>query len=284
MPPRLSPTVRQQRLGIELRTMREHAGMTPKAMAAALGTDAAKISQMENGKSGIGAGRLKSWAAAAKCTNASLVEALGLMTHDREKHWWHSYRGRVPQGMLDIAELEHHAESMLVLNTVSIPGLLQTGRYASAMFARLRPPIPRHDADVRTAFRIQRQHTLADGRVPFTAFVHEAALRMQFGGPDVLHDQLASLLSDADRPWITVRAIPFGVDTYPGSGEDLFFAHGPVPELDTVQIDLTQGPYFLHTEAELDSYRAIIAESEATALSPETSRDFIQHIMTDLKG
>ncbi|MFI6849071.1 helix-turn-helix transcriptional regulator [Kitasatospora sp. NBC_00085] len=284
MPPRLSPTVRQQRLGIELRKMREHAGMTPKAIAAALGTDVPKISQMENGKSGISTDRLKSWAASCKCTNTALVEALTLMTHDRGKHWWHSFRGRIPSGMLDIAELEHHAESVLVLNTVSIPGLLQTSQYASAVFARLRPPLPRHDADVRTAFRIQRQQILSDGHKPFVAFVHEAALRMQFGGPAVLRDQLASLLDDASRPWITVRAIPFSIDTYPGSGEDLFFAQGHVPELDTVQIDLSQSPQFIHAEAELDSYRAIVAESETTALSPEDSRDFIHLIMKDLKG
>ncbi|GAA2810901.1 helix-turn-helix transcriptional regulator [Kitasatospora sp. CM 4170] len=284
MPPRLSPTVRQQRLGIELRKMREHAGMTPAAMATALGTDAPKISQMENGKSGISADRLRSWAVACKCTNVSLIEALGLMTHDRGKYWWHSFRGRVPHGMLDIAELEHHAESLLVLNTTSIPGLLQTGRYASSMFARLRPPLPRHDADVRTAFRVERQQIIADGRKPLVAFVHEAALRMQFGGPEVLRDQLGSLLDDSDRPGVTVRAIPFSVDTYPGSGEDLFLAQGPVPELDTVQIDLTQGPQFIHSAAELESYRAVVAESDATALNSEDSRDFIHRILTELKG
>ncbi|MEU1507182.1 helix-turn-helix transcriptional regulator [Kitasatospora sp. NPDC005748] len=284
MPPRLSPTVRQQRLGIELRKMREHAGMTPKAMAAALGTDVPKISQIENGKSGISADRLNSWAANSKCSNTALIEALTLMTHDRGRHWWHSFRGRVPNGMLDIAELEHHAESLLVLNTVSIPGLLQTDRYSAAMFTRLRPPLPPHDAEVRTAFRAQRQRILADGASPFTAFIHEAALRMQFGGPAVLRGQLARLLADADRPGITIRAIPFSVDTYPGSGEDLFFAQGAVPELDTVQIDLTQGPQFIHAEAELDSYRAIVAESETIALGPSETSEFIRHIMTDLKG
>ncbi|MFE7192801.1 helix-turn-helix domain-containing protein [Kitasatospora sp. NPDC057541] len=283
MPPRLSPSVRQQRLGSELRKLREHAGMTPKAMAAALGTDVPKISQMENGKSGISADRLRSWAAACRCSNPPLVEALTLMTQDRGKHWWHHFRGRVPAGMLDIAELEHHAESLLVLNTTSIPGLLQTGRYAAAMFARLRPPLPRHDADVRTAFRTERQQVLAAGR-PFTAFIHEAALRMQFGGPAVLREQLASLLDDAERPGVTVRAIPFSVDTYPGSGEDLFLAHGPVPELDTVQIDLTQGPQFIDSEADLASYRSIVTESDSLALAPEETRDFVRRIMTDLEG
>ncbi|MFJ3788050.1 helix-turn-helix domain-containing protein [Kitasatospora sp. NPDC090091] len=284
MPPRLTPTLRQQRLGVELRKMRELAGMTPRAMAAALGTDVPKISQMENGKSGISADRLRSWATACQCTNIPLIGALSSMTHDREKHWWHSFRSRVPDGMLDIAELEHHADSMTVLNTTSIPGLLQTNRYASAMFARLRPPLPRHDADVRTAFRLERQQILTDGSKPLVALIHEAALRMQFGGPLVLRDQLASLLDDADRPGITVRAIPFSIDTYPGTGEHLFFARGPIPELDTVQIDLTRGPQFVHSAADLDSYRAVVTESEATALSPEESRDFIHHVMTDLKG
>ncbi|MFF1904230.1 helix-turn-helix domain-containing protein [Kitasatospora sp. NPDC058218] len=282
MPPRLSPTVRQQRLGIELRKMREHAGMTPKAMAAALGTDVPKISQMENGKSGISADRLHSWAIASKCMNSDLVAALVAMTNDRRKYWWDSFQGRVPSGIIDIAEMEHHAESLTILHTTFIPGLLQTSRYASAVFARLRPPLPRHEVNTRTAFRVERQQVLT--LKPYTAFIHEAALRMQFGGPDVLRDQLGSLLEDSERPGVEIRAIPFDVDTFPGSGESLYFATGAVPELDIVQIDLSQGPHFVHSTADLETYRGINSETAEKALTPEESRAFIHQIMTNLKG
>lgn len=282
MPPRLSPTVRQQRLGIELRKMREHVGVTPKTLAATIGTDLPKISQMENGKSGISAERLRVWARTCGRIEGPYLDALLAMTQDRRKYWWDGYRGRLPSGIIDIAEMEHHAESLTILHTSFIPGLLQTPAYASAVFARLRPALPGPEAEARTAFRIQRQRLFTERPKPYTAFIHESALRMQFGGPVVLREQLRSLLRDSERPGVEIRTIPFSVDTFPGSGESLYLACGPVPELDTVQIDLSQGPKFVHTDVDLQTYREIKTETEAIALDPVESRDFIRAILENL--
>ncbi|KJS55378.1 hypothetical protein VM98_13580 [Streptomyces rubellomurinus subsp. indigoferus] len=281
MPPRLSPTVRQKRLGIELRRMREHVGVTPKILAATIGTDLPKISQMENGKSGISAERLRIWARICECPEGPYLDALLAMTQDRRKYWWDSYRGRLPGGLVDIAEMEHHAQSLSIFNTTFIPGLLQTEAYAGAVFERL-PPQARQDAEIRKAFRIRRQQLFTDQPKPYCAILHESALRMQFGGPEVLRDQLESVLTNSERPGLEIRVIPFSVPTYPGSGESsLYLARGPVPELDTVQIDLSNGPKFVHGHAELRTYRRIKEGTAATALGPEESRDFIRTILKD---
>ncbi|MBO1413910.1 helix-turn-helix transcriptional regulator [Streptomyces sp. FH025] len=280
MPPRLSPTVRQQRLGIELRKMRERVGVTPKSLAATIGTDLPKISQMENGKSGISAERLRVWARVCGCEEGPYLDALLAMTQDRRKYWWDGYRGKMPSGIIDIAEMEHHAESLSILNSTFIPGLLQTPAYAAAVFERL-PPQAKSEAEVRMAFRIRRQQIFVDTPKPYSAILHESALRMQFGGPDVLREQLRNLLANSERPQLDIRVIPFSVPTYPGSGESLYLARGPVPELDTLQIDLTHGPKFVHTEAELDSYRQIKEKTAAIALGTDESRDFIRALLKD---
>ncbi|MEU3566966.1 helix-turn-helix transcriptional regulator [Kitasatospora sp. NPDC036755] len=280
MPPRLSPTVRQQRLGIELRRMRERVGVTPKTLAATIGTDLPKISQMENGKSGISAERLRTWARTCGCEEGPYLEALLAMTQDRRKYWWDSYRGRLPNAIIDIAEMEHHASSLSILNSTFIPGLLQTPEYAAAVFERL-PPQYRQEADIRKAFRIRRQQIFVDHPKPYSAFLHESALRMQFGGPDVLRDQLLGLLENSERPGVEIRVIPFSVPTYTGSGESLYLARGPVPELDTVQIDLSHGPKFVHSQVELASYRRIKEETAGIALGSEESRDFIRSLLKD---
>ncbi|MFB7129976.1 helix-turn-helix domain-containing protein [Kitasatospora sp. NPDC056273] len=280
MPPRLSPTVRQQRLGIELRRMRELVGVTPKSLAATIGTDLPKISQMENGKSGISAERLRIWAHTCGCEDGPYLDALLAMTQDRRKYWWDGYRGRLPNAIIDIAEMEHHASSLSILNSTFIPGLLQTPDYAAAVFERL-PPQYRQEADIRKAFRIRRQQIFVDHPKPYSAFLHESALRMQFGGPDVLRDQLRGLLENSERPGVEIRVIPFSVPTYTGSGESLYLARGPVPELDTVQIDLSHGPTFVHTQVELASYRRIKEETAAIALGPDESREFIRCLLKD---
>jgi hypothetical protein len=57
---------------------------------------------------------------------------------------------------------------------------------------------------------------------------------------------------------------------------------GAVPQLDTVQVDSSHGPDFLHAEAQLAKYRAQLDLLEETALSPEQSRDLIGEIAHDL--
>jgi transcriptional regulator with XRE-family HTH domain len=280
----MSPTVRQQRLGIELRKIRTQADMTLQAMAAALGTDPPKVSQMESGKAGISADRLRSWAAAGKCENSRLVDALVTMTQDRGRHWWDEYRGKLSAAFLDTAEMEWHSIGSVSWATAYIPGLLQTSAYASAIFGRARPPLPRHEIDLRTAFRIQRQSTGVGGERFCTAYVHEAALRMRFGGASVLRAQLSSLLEDSERPNVEIRVIPFDVDTFPGEAENLHLISGVIPELDTVQVDLVKRTEFIHSEANLNSYRNMLTRVEEVALTMQKSRDFVHRVAKELKG
>ncbi|WP_245608023.1 helix-turn-helix domain-containing protein [Streptomyces hokutonensis] len=55
MPPRSSPTVRQARLGAELRKLREAAGMAAREAGAFLGGNQAQISHIEAGRWGVSA-------------------------------------------------------------------------------------------------------------------------------------------------------------------------------------------------------------------------------------
>lgn len=68
----------------------------------------------------------------------------------------------------------------------------------------------------------------------------------------------------------------------PGAGQTVTFAEGPVPHLDTVQVDSPHGPDFLYAEGQLAKYRAQLDWLEKAALSPEPSRDFISKIARQL--
>ncbi|MFJ9769643.1 helix-turn-helix domain-containing protein [Kitasatospora sp. NPDC101157] len=281
---RPNPTLRQRRLGAELRRMREQAGLGGSQLARELGIQPAQITQMESGKSGISAERLRTIASVCMCTNEPLIEALANMASERGKGWWEEYRSTLTIDFLEVAELEGHAERITFCNTVYMPGLLQTRAYASAVFARLVPPLPAQEIETRTAFRLRRQELVRSGTTPLRAFIHEAALRMQFGGPVVLVDQLASLLDDSERPGISVRVVPFAVDTFPGAGENLTYIEGPVPELDTVEMDVSQGALFFDSPANLAKHRTIFSSLDATALSEDRSREFIRSVMKEMKS
>ncbi|MDH6110909.1 transcriptional regulator with XRE-family HTH domain [Kitasatospora sp. MAP12-15] len=283
MPPRSMPTLRQRRLGAELRKMREHAGMTGHALAKHLGIEATQVSQMESGRIGVSADRLRSLAAACRCLNQPLIDALVEIVQDRTKGWWEEYRGIIPTGIIEVAEMEYFSTSIRTAVTSYIPGLLQSAEYSSAVFTRLVPALPKHESDARTAFRAQRRDLLTEAAgKPYEAFIHEAALRMRFGGRSGLRNQLASLLEDSEIPGVTIRVIPFAVDTFPGSGETMMLASGQVPGLDTVQIDVHHAPIFIDAEAELLAYRAIFSTTENVALAPQDSRKFILGMIEEI--
>ncbi|UGY94231.1 DUF5753 domain-containing protein [Streptomyces gobiensis] len=72
------------------------------------------------------------------------------------------------------------------------------------------PKLPQHEIDIRVAHRLKRS-SLLDREPPpaYEALVHEAALRMQFGGPENAGAQLHHLLEMSERDHITPRMVPF---------------------------------------------------------------------------
>lgn len=279
MPPKAGPTQRQKRVGHELRKMRVAAGMSAERAAKLLGVDRGKISYMESGVRSISEERLRSLAHHCQCTDPTYVEALVDMASAGVQGWWEQYRAALPQGLLDIAELEARATRMRTACTVHIPGLLQTPDYALAVFRAVLPNLPEHEVAMRLAHRNHRQAVLkVETAGPFTGIVHEAALRMQFGGRRVARAQLEHLVEMCGESGVTVLAIPFAHGAFPGAGQTVLYAEGATKQLDTVQIDNSHGPDFLYREAELAKYRALLDRMEELALPPKASRDFILDI------
>ncbi|MER6682741.1 helix-turn-helix domain-containing protein [Streptomyces olivaceoviridis] len=279
MPPKPVPTQRQKRLGHELRRMRVAAGMSAEDAAKLLGVDRGKISYMESGVRNISEERLRTLAHHCGCTDERYVNALAEMASAGSQGWWEQYRGALPNAMLDIAELEARTTRMRASCTVHIPGLLQTTDYALAVFRAVLPRLPEHEIAMRAAYRSRRQEVLTAHTAPhFTGIVHEAALRMQFGGTRVAREQLDHLLARSEEDGVTVLVVPFAHGSFPGAGQTVLYAEGATQQLDTVQIDNAHGPDFLYGEAELSKYRAHLERMEELALSPDDSRDFIRAI------
>ncbi|WP_369183542.1 helix-turn-helix domain-containing protein [Streptomyces sp. Y1] len=273
-----TPTLRQRRLGAELRRMREQAGFGGSHLARLLGVTPALVTQMENGKSAVSEERLREIATACMCGNEPLIDALVGMARERETGWWEEYRERLPADLLDVAAIEAHAERVSTYSITFLPGLLQTPAYAASVFARAVPPLPRSEIDLRLAFRLQRQQIVQGGATPYTAFIHEAALRMQFSGPEALADQLGALIDHSESSGISVRVVPFKIESLPGPSENFVYIDGPVPELDTVQIDISFGCPLFDAPADLASYREILGRMASVALAEDESRDFIRSI------
>ncbi|MEW2062116.1 helix-turn-helix transcriptional regulator [Streptomyces sp. NPDC007002] len=276
MPPRSVPSERQKRLGAELRRMRNDAGESTDYAARLLGLDRAKISNMEAGVRAVTPERVRTLATNYGCNDEQYVEALVAMAKPRPKDWWETYRGQLPAGLLDITEMEWHASAVRAGAFLHAPGLLQTDGYVRAVGSAALPPLSEHEIELRVAMRMQRQQVLhRPTPISYTAYIHEAALRVEFGGMKVMRAQLHHLCEMSELRNVEVRVVPFSSGAFPGAGQALMYATGVVPQLDTVQLDSAHGPGFTHAPAQLDKYRAQLDWMQTVSFDPGKSRDFI---------
>ncbi|MEV0473321.1 helix-turn-helix domain-containing protein [Streptomyces prunicolor] len=284
MPPRENPTARQVRLGAELRKLREAAGKTAREAAGLISSDQAKISHMEAGRIGISEERIRRLAVFYSCDDMALVEALCAIAREhRGKGWWDEYRGLLTPGFLDMAELEHHATYLRCVNVINVPGILQTEEYIRAIHRSYRPALPAEVVDTRVEFRLRRRGVLErDAPPPLQAIVHEAALRMRFGGSKVTKGQLEYLLQASEWPSVTVRVLPFTCEEFIEATDAPIYAGGVVPQLDTVQLDSPMGSVYVGAEGQLNRYRMLLDFAEHSSLNEAESRQLIRHIAREL--
>ncbi|GAB2776468.1 Scr1 family TA system antitoxin-like transcriptional regulator [Streptomyces daliensis] len=286
MASRVPPTERQRRLGAELRKMREHVGLTINEAAAIHRTDRTTVSNTESGRFGVSPDRVRVWAANYSCPEPDYVDALADMARERRAanvNWWDEYRDFVSAPGLDLAELEHYAVAMRSAQITHMPGLLQHEDYARAVIEQAVPPLAPENFARTLAFRMRRSEVLDRENPPHCVFIlHEAALRMRFGGDRVVRAQFAHLLRESERESVELRVLPFAAGGFPAAASSTLYAYGPVTRLDTVQTDTPVGSSYLHAETHLANYRDVLDRMEHRSLSPSRSRDFIQHVVQEL--
>lgn len=260
--------------------MREQAGVSIQEAAALLGSDRTMISNIEAGRTGLSADRVRQIACHYGCGDSALIDALAeIAAGRRTKHWWDEYRGKLPDGHLDISEMEHFATRIRTAQTVHVPGLFQTEEHARAIFELSVPPLPRLEVELRVAHRMSRQAVVTgENPTAYLGIIHEAALRLEFGGREVARRQLGYLADVSQLPHVTLLVIPFQAGAFYGAGQSILYAEGPVGQLDMVQLDTSFGGHFIDAPTPLGNYRALLDLMEESALPADESCDLIRSI------
>ncbi|MFE9608631.1 helix-turn-helix transcriptional regulator [Streptomyces sp. NPDC006012] len=280
---RRQSTGRQSRLATELRRLRESAGLSARQAAGLLGVSPPQITHIESALAGVSEKRLRRLASHYACTDGGFVDALATMAADRTVGWWEKYRGSLPTSFLDLAELEYHATYRWDVDFLHVPGLLQTEDYAHALFSRRVPELTEDELSLRVRHRLERRIIIEGPRwVPYDVLVHEAALRIRVGGRAVSRAQLSHILEVSEAEHVTVRVIPFDLDSFADITAAMVYVGGGVPKLDTVVRDGPHGSLFIDSEAQLAVFRTLFRRVEAASLDPERSRDLLHELAKEL--
>ncbi|MFI6522371.1 helix-turn-helix domain-containing protein [Spirillospora sp. NPDC050679] len=204
------PTVRQRRLGIELRRLRENRRLTGDDVAAHLSWSTAKVSRLENARTGA---RVEDVADLLKLYGVDgprFDELIKLARSATERAWWEEYSGLTP-GYAELISLESEADNILQWEDFVVPGLLQTQDYARHVVAGWDVVGPKPPAEIKRWIdvRMRRQQVL-EGPEPLgmDVVIDESILRRRVGDARVMADQMEHLRKISMLPHVSLRILP----------------------------------------------------------------------------
>lgn len=115
-----------------------------------------------------------------------------------------------PLWFIPYLQLEREASAICDYSPTLVAGILQTPRYAEAVYRSARPEDTTDQIKAQVEKRMRRREVF-DTLTPPSLWVvlHESALRTEVGGADVMREQLQHLVAASESPHITIQVFPF---------------------------------------------------------------------------
>ncbi|MFC7344523.1 helix-turn-helix domain-containing protein [Saccharopolyspora griseoalba] len=255
-----SPITYRRWLGNGLAYERSHACLNQRDAAQRLDVQRATIGHYETGRNLPSVGDLEAL--------LTLYGAAGRIEHYRAlregarrgENWWRRIADVSPW-FDHYLGLESGAVAIGSFDPMYLPGLLQTQRYAKAMF-RADPDITDERAHELARVRTERRQILerADRPARLRAIVDESVL---YRDPDpgdraLMREQLESLLADTEDPNIELSILPLRGGAFAGMIDHPFKVLDFPPEMvgdhGVVYIELHGSAQYLEEEGSLELY------------------------------
>jgi transcriptional regulator with XRE-family HTH domain len=254
--------------GSELRRLREDAGLKQGELGGCVFCTASLIGQIETARK-VPTRDFSERVDAALGTGGVFSRLVGLVLRSQLPSWFQAY-----------AEMEARAAYISTYQAQLVYGLLQTKDYARAVLATGLPG----NLDELVAARMERHRILGREHPPMVWVVlDEAALYRPIGGPEVMRNQLAHLLSFREKRWVRVQVLPFAAGEHASLiGSFTTMRFGDDPDL-VYSEDLISG----HMTANPDTVKEAAlryAHVQAAALSVEDSAALITRVMEERYG
>lgn len=279
-----SPTVLRRRLGIELRRLREAAGLIGEQVATRMEWSETKVSRIETGRVRVHHGDVRDLLDLYGVTDEETRDALiGLARQTGRKGWWHTYEDALPSWFDVYVGLEDAATSIQIYQALLVDGLLQTEHYARALIEAMRVDDTPDEVERRVALRMARQDLLTKERAPrFWFVVDEGALRRPVGNRGVMRLQLEHLIEVSELPNVTLQMLPFEAGAYAAMGFPFTVLDFGGADPGVVYVENLTSAQYLEREEDIERYRLMFDHLRAAALSLKDSRARMDGISKDL--
>ncbi|WP_329563831.1 DUF5753 domain-containing protein [Kitasatospora sp. NBC_01266] len=281
MPVNRNPTVRQRRLARTLKELRTAKRLTLAQAAQQLACAESKISRIEAAQSGVRLIDLRLlldlYDVHDRGTRAGL-EALS--REGRLRGWWDRYSETLSPLYADYIALEADASDAYSIQTLLVPGLLQTEDYTRAVVrAQIEDATP-EQVEILTKVRQERRSVLTrNAPLRLWVVLSESVLKHQIGGPSVMRGQLEFLASASDNPTINIQVLPEASDVHAALfGPVVILSFPETTETDVAYVDSLLSTLYIEEPDEVFKYANLFRRALAESLPRTESLALIERI------
>ncbi|MGW9208109.1 helix-turn-helix domain-containing protein [Embleya sp. NPDC055664] len=278
-----TPTYARRRIGNELRRLRQQQGLSLDVVSDSLDWNKSKLSRIETAKMPISRDDLHLLSSMYGIDKESLARMEDWIGQDtRGRRWWNEYTDLITSAYEEFISLEAHAVGISTAHSSLVPGLLQSESYARAVIT-CGPFVPDPDtADALTEIRMKRQEMVvsrADVRV--SAVITESVLHNEFGGREIMKEQLRHLLDMIQSDNVELRLIRHTSMRGVLVGAFTILTFPDLRDPNMVFIEYQGGIASRDTDRDVKRYRRYLDHLRTTATTPSETREFIAQRLDD---
>ena len=280
-----NPTVRQRRLARTLKALRNEAQLTLAQSAEHLACAESKISRIESAHSGVRLVDLRLLLDLYGVKDPSLRSQLESLSRDgRLRGWWDRYSAILSPPYADFISLEADASHVRSVQTLLVPGLLQTEEYTRAVLRLQNQSATLEQVETFTKIRQQRRSVLTrNDPLKMWAVLSESVLKHQIGGRVVMRAQLEHLVVAARSGNIKIQVLPEESDIYASLFTPVTILSFPdETETDVVYADNLLSTIYIEDADEVFKYDDVFRRAAAESLTPEKSVALIERTSKEM--
>ena len=195
--------------------------------------------------------------------------------------WWGDYHDVVPAWFTTRLRLEAAASLIRTYESGTVPGLLQTREYASAI---MRLSLDRASAKTRRRrvdVRMRRQKILRwPNQVKLWAIIDEAVLRRRIGDDGTMRRQIEHLIAMAEYPNISIQVLPQDSSMRAASAGPISMIRLPGRHFpDVVYLEQLTSALYLFKPDDVQHYSRVLDSLAIEATSPSSTPALLREIL-----
>ena len=280
MSPSQGPLIPRRRLGVELRKLREAAGLQLTDAARNLECSPSKISRLETGQGVPKSRDVRDLMTLYRVSDQKVkTQLLRWATDGQSAGWWSDHPEPWRDGIARYISLESEAATIDNFTGFSVPIWAQTADYARAIVRNTFPEATEPEVERHIEIRTRRQRQVLDrvSELSMTVVIDEAVLWRVVTSTEVMRGQLAQLLDFSEHTQVDFRVFPFALGYEKGiqCGYTLFSFDSEIDQ-DTVYVELSGGDKISELAADVQSYRDIFARLLGKTPDQSSTRDLVR--------